>query len=128
MHTLLGKGVYSTVFKATDTFLDQAVAIKVSIVYTRVILHLLQRLGHLIVLLSGAQIMRNNPMMNAAGAKEASILAQLAASAAHDSSNVKTHIISLLHSFTFRNHFCMVVELFHCSLRRLIRKVGRQER
>lgn len=97
VHSLLGKGVYSSVFKATDTLTNQAVAVKV---------------------------MRSNQMMSAAGAKEASILDLLAReAAAQNSSTGKMNIVPLLHSFTFCGHYCMVLELAHCSLRRVIRKV-----
>ncbi|KAJ1979017.1 U4/U6 small nuclear ribonucleoprotein prp4 [Dimargaris verticillata] len=91
----LGKGVFSTVFKARDKANDDHdVAIKV---------------------------IRSNHTMYRAGQKEIAIINKLAAADPED----RKHCIQLLRHFEYRGHLCLVFESLSMNLRDVLKKYGR---
>ncbi|KAJ1992298.1 U4/U6 small nuclear ribonucleoprotein prp4 [Dimargaris cristalligena] len=95
VYNILGKGVFSTVFKAQDTRNnDLDVAIKV---------------------------LRNNEVMYRAGQKEAGILKKLQNADPED----QKYCVRLLHHFEYRNHLCLVFESLSMNLRDVLKKYGR---
>ncbi|KAJ3148801.1 U4/U6 small nuclear ribonucleoprotein prp4 [Geranomyces michiganensis] len=95
VYSVLGKGVFSSVLKASDTLNGDAdVAIK---------------------------LIRNNDTMYRAGLKELSILKKLMAA----DPDGKKHVIKLLRHFEHKNHLCLVFESLNMNLREVLKKFGK---
>ncbi|KAJ3151116.1 U4/U6 small nuclear ribonucleoprotein prp4 [Geranomyces variabilis] len=95
VYSVLGKGVFSSVLKASDTLNGDAdVAIK---------------------------LIRNNDTMYRAGLKELSILKKLMAADPEG----KKHVIKLLRHFEHKNHLCLVFESLSLNLREVLKKFGK---
>ncbi|KAJ3178198.1 U4/U6 small nuclear ribonucleoprotein prp4 [Geranomyces variabilis] len=95
VYSVLGKGVFSSVLKASDTQNGDAdVAIK---------------------------LIRNNDTMYRAGLKELSILKKLMAADPEG----KKHVIKLLRHFEHKNHLCLVFESLSLNLREVLKKFGK---
>ncbi|KAF2458065.1 putative Serine/threonine-protein kinase prp4 [Lineolata rhizophorae] len=98
----LGRGMFSSVVRATDTQTNNLVAIKI---------------------IRSNETMQASPYLLArkAGMKEIGILNQLADA---DPDN-KKHIIRLERYFDHRGHLCMVFENLNINLREVLKKFGR---
>jgi serine/threonine-protein kinase PRP4 len=67
------------------------------------------------------KVVRNNDMMRKAAEKEVAILQKLIAEDPQD----KKHIIRLLRTFDYRNHYCMVFECMWDNLRLALKNYGK---
>ncbi|KAJ2958970.1 hypothetical protein NQZ79_g5524 [Umbelopsis isabellina] len=95
VHANLGRGVFSSVVKASDAESNnEDVAVK---------------------------IIRNNETMYKAGMKELNILKKLMDADPED----KKHIIRLRRSFEHRNHLCLVFESLSMNLREVLKRYGK---
>eukprot|EP00897_Mesotaenium_endlicherianum_P006464 jgi/Mesen1/5846/ME000298S05114 len=94
----LGKGVFSTVVRATDLKAGPGEPPEVAI-----------------------KLIRNNETMYKAGQQELVILRKLAGA----DPEMRRHCVWLHSSFDYRNHLCLVFESMHMNLREILKKFGR---
>lgn len=95
VHANLGRGVFSSVVRASDAeHNNEDVAVK---------------------------IIRNNETMYKAGIKELNILKKLMDADPED----KKHVIRLRRSFEHRNHLCLVFESLSMNLREVLKRYGK---